>query len=125
MTDTVWMVPFKRRPKFGKGRTYDPAANRYEAAEIRRAYTGPLHYGPVKVTVDVFKALPKRTPKRVESEPDVTKPDADNVAKAVMDALNGVAYTDDAQVAKLVVTKHDRTRCKPHVMFDVEAWDGD
>lgn len=34
-----------------------------------------------------------------------SRPDADNVAKAVADALNGVAWKDDAQVARLVVEK--------------------
>lgn len=33
------------------------------------------------------------------------KPDLDNVAKAVLDALNGVAYLDDKQVVRLVLTK--------------------
>ena len=37
--------------------------------------------------------------------PYTKKPDADNVSKAVMDALNGVAYTDDAQVYDLHVQK--------------------
>ena len=34
-----------------------------------------------------------------------TKPDADNIAKAVLDALNGLAYTDDSKVTRLVVVK--------------------
>jgi Holliday junction resolvase RusA-like endonuclease len=33
------------------------------------------------------------------------KPDLDNVAKAVLDALNGVIYEDDKQVIKLVAEK--------------------
>jgi len=33
------------------------------------------------------------------------KPDADNIAKIVLDALNGVAYTDDTQVVNLSVQK--------------------
>lgn len=33
------------------------------------------------------------------------KPDADNVAKAICDALNGQAYRDDAQIAALYVRK--------------------
>lgn len=33
------------------------------------------------------------------------KPDIDNIAKAVLDALNGVAYRDDTQVVKLYVRK--------------------
>lgn len=33
------------------------------------------------------------------------KPDIDNIAKAVLDALNGVAYRDDTQVVELYVRK--------------------
>lgn len=33
------------------------------------------------------------------------KPDADNIAKIVCDALNGVAYTDDKQICCLTVIK--------------------
>jgi Holliday junction resolvase len=33
------------------------------------------------------------------------KPDADNIAKVVCDALNKVAYTDDTQICTLVVQK--------------------
>lgn len=33
------------------------------------------------------------------------KPDIDNVVKAVLDALNGVAYRDDTQVIELHVRK--------------------
>lgn len=33
------------------------------------------------------------------------KPDLDNVAKAVLDALNGVIYLDDKQVVRLVAEK--------------------
>lgn len=33
------------------------------------------------------------------------KPDCDNIAKVVCDALNGVAYRDDAQIVHLAVSK--------------------
>lgn len=33
------------------------------------------------------------------------RPDVDNLAKAVMDALSGIAFRDDAQVAELIVGK--------------------
>ncbi|MDE5977460.1 MAG: RusA family crossover junction endodeoxyribonuclease, partial [Turicibacter sp.] len=33
------------------------------------------------------------------------KPDADNIAKSVLDALNGIAYVDDKQIVKLMVDK--------------------
>ena len=34
------------------------------------------------------------------------KPDCDNIAKIVLDALNGIAYPDDSQIASLVVLKY-------------------
>ena len=34
------------------------------------------------------------------------KPDIDNIANAVLDALNGVAYGDDNLVTALEVSKH-------------------
>ena len=33
------------------------------------------------------------------------KPDADNIGKVVLDALNGIAYEDDKQVIELRVSK--------------------
>ena len=46
----------------------------------------------------------------MRSEPDTFKPDADNEAKLVMDALNGLVWADDAQVVDLHVVKHPRVR---------------
>jgi Holliday junction resolvase RusA-like endonuclease len=33
------------------------------------------------------------------------KPDTDNIAKSILDSLNGIAYKDDKQVVKLTVEK--------------------
>lgn len=33
------------------------------------------------------------------------KPDSDNVAKAILDSLNGLVYKDDNQVSELLVLK--------------------
>lgn len=34
------------------------------------------------------------------------KPDCDNIAKIILDALNGIAYLDDKQVVELVLKKY-------------------
>ena len=34
------------------------------------------------------------------------KPDTDNIAKSVLDALNGLAYGDDKQIVELKVRKY-------------------
>ena len=43
------------------------------------------------------------------------KPDADNVAKVIADALNGLAYDDDAQITDLLVVKRYGADPEVHV----------
>lgn len=110
------------RPRFARGRAYMPKSTRDYVRLIRAACIDsgcPMMHGPVKLKVDVFRALPASAPKRVIGEPDTLKPDADNVAKAVMDALSGVAYADDAQVCELIVKKHDRRRITERIEVSV------
>ena len=42
------------------------------------------------------------------------KPDLDNLAKIILDSLNGIAFDDDKQVVKLEVEKYysDRPRAE-------------
>lgn len=65
---------------------------------------------PVTVRILTTRPMPKSRPKRIVTEPDVYKPDADNIAKLVLDALNGIAWSDDTQVTGLYVYKCDRMR---------------
>ena len=77
-------------------------------AGIQSLAFGP--HEPVILTVDAYRPLPESRPRRVSSEPDTYKPDADNESKLVMDALNGLVWADDAQVVDLHVRKHPRAR---------------
>lgn len=119
-------VPIKRRPRMtvrgGHPSTYTDAQTVADEAAVAAAYKGPhFHDAPVAVRIDIYRALPKSTPRRIESEPDTIKPDVDNVAKAVLDGLNGVAYDDDAQVVDLRIVKHDRIRkAGDSIRFTVE-----
>ena len=51
-----------------------------------------------------------------KSMPKTTKPDIDNLTKAILDALNGIAWNDDAQVseikAKKIWSKQDQIEVK-------------
>ena len=107
----------KPRPRFssrgGYGRAYTPASYMKYERSIAKAYTetgGKKFSGTVSVSIFIHRELPKSRPKRLLAELDTSKPDIDNVAKAVLDALNGVAYEDDRQVVSLHVTKLPRTR---------------
>jgi Holliday junction resolvase RusA-like endonuclease len=65
---------------------------------------------PVAVKVIACFVKPKITKKELATNPDkyvfpIKKPDLDNIAKAILDALNGVAWHDDSQVVELIVEK--------------------
>lgn len=70
-----------------------------------------MHPAAVRVEIDAVFPIPKTWSKGKKAQASVgkivpdTKPDTDNIAKAVLDALNGVAYKDDSQVTELSVRK--------------------
>lgn len=120
---SVRLVAGKQRHRLDRrhARMYTPSetvrAERAIAAACREAMAeagiqlmpfGP--HAPVILTVDAYRPLPESRPRRVRSEPDTYKPDADNEAKLVMDALNGLVWADDAQVVDLHVRKHPKAR---------------
>lgn len=83
--------------------------------DVKRAWTssdyGRLD-GPVKCTITaIFQRPASKTRKRGDNPrlAHTSKPDCDNVAKSVLDALNGVAFKDDSQVVELTVRKFTGT----------------
>ena len=78
---------------------------------------------PVALSLIVLHPIPKSWSKRRQdaalagTERPTTKPDADNVAKAIADACNGIVWVDDAQVVELRVSK--RYSSAPGVMVEV------
>lgn len=94
------------------GRYYTPEKTRRYEAAIRAAAAGcPKLEGAVRVNISAWFAVPKSWSKAKRAAAaagnlyPTVKPDADNVAKVVCDALNGVAYHDDSQVVECVVRK--------------------
>ena len=80
----------KGRPRLGNGHAYTPERTRVYEQQVAWAYKqagGTLHEGPLAVTM-VFRA--KTWPG-----------DLDNLVKAVLDALNGIAWRDDRQIREL------------------------
>jgi len=98
--------------KGGFARAYterDHPIHAYKQA-IRLAYVnagGETLEGPVEIRIACWFGRPKGHSKkrRQQAEPKTTKPDLDNIGKAVLDALNEIAYNDDGQVCKLTVEK--------------------
>ena len=113
-------VPFVRgkgRVRFVRatGATYTPDRTAEAMEAIRMAYVaaGGLKAprgAEVEVHVTTIRPLPKTAPKRVEEEPDIHRPDVDNIGKLCLDALNGTAWHDDEQVTTLLVSKCPRMR---------------
>lgn len=65
----------------------------------------------VRANITAYYKVPKSYPKkRVQAirggqEHPQKKPDADNIAKIILDSLNKIAYEDDSQVTELKVLK--------------------
>lgn len=103
----------------GRARNYLPSDNPIHGFKyaIRAAWgLRPQIEGPVCMKVTAYFPRPKsRTKKRGPNPayPHTGKPDADNVGKAVMDALNGLAYRDDSQVWVMIVVKRVTCGEKP------------
>ncbi len=105
----------KQRPKFGKGFTYTPketvAYENYIKFSFQQKYGQPNLKGQIKVDIKVYFDIPKSTSKRKRAEMlsniirPVKIPDCDNIAKIILDSLNGIAYKDDKQVVFLTVEK--------------------
>ena len=66
----------------------------------------------MKAKIIAYYEIPKSTSKKKKQQmlnceifPTV-KPDTDNIAKSILDSLNGIAYLDDKQIVKLEVEKY-------------------
>ena len=110
----------KQRPRISGRRAYTPKRTKdYEGRVLnafRSSYSGfyPA-FGkdtPVSVEIRIGQAIPKSwsKKKRAQAEQGEIVPlsrngDVDNIAKSILDALNGFAYEDDCQVTTLMITK--------------------
>lgn len=131
---TVPGVPVaKGRPRIttrgGFARAYTPAKTvRYEdmvriAAADQMLGKTPIQ-GQVTLCVTAYVPIPKSMPKRdqraaVEGlKHPITRPDADNYAKAALDGCNGILFKDDSQVTDLIVRK--RYSDRPRLVITME-----
>ena len=91
----------------GFARAYVPAKHPVhayrQAVQLSAVAAGAqTHADPVEVVIDAVFLRPKSHKKGATTQP---RQDVDNVAKAVLDALTGVAWADDRQVRRLVIEK--------------------
>ena len=101
----------KGRPRFANGHAYTPKETReYEEAVqkiVKTVISAPFTTS-IRLTLHFFLDTPKSWSKRKtesalkgEIRP-ASRPDIDNLCKAIMDALNGgIGYNDDKQIVEL------------------------
>ena len=104
----------KGRPRMTRtGHAYTPEKTRKYERMVREAYVGECFIGKIEITITAYfkppKSISKKKRETLIGQMYDKKPDADNIVKAVLDALNGKAYTDDKNVVRLTIAKlyHD------------------
>lgn len=99
----------------------------YEKNADDLGFKGFFNGEALQVRIMALFDVPKSKSKKMKmlmyqgEELPVKKPDADNIAKVICDALNGVAYKDDTQVCDIrVVKKYITAECEaPKVMVGI------
>ena len=122
MKITVYGEPTgKQRPKFstynGHAVAYTPQKTVNFENLVKLTYHQQCGDKPfpkdisLRAEIHAYFTIPKSTSKirremMLKGQINPTKkPDTDNIAKCALDALNGIAYYDDAQIVSLLVTK--------------------
>lgn len=107
----------KGRPRFtSRGKyvsTYTPKTTRDYEKKIKEIYLyqkcKKFENTPLKIKITAYYKPPESISEKKKKELMGAwrdkKPDIDNIAKIVCDALNGVAYKDDNQIALMLVAK--------------------
>ena len=124
----------KRRPKFSTIHGYAQALKPKEdviyenLVKIMFQQAKPNNYSlfnkPIKMKIEAYFAIPKSFSKVKQSQAlegdllPLTKPDADNIAKIICDALNDVAYKDDTQIVELSIIKRYAMEPKVKITLD-------
>lgn len=111
----------KQRPRMAGSHAYTPKKTKLYEEKVRQAffssYEGEPYptfakETPVYAYIEVIQAIPKswsnsKHLKAVNGEiaPVTRNGDLDNIAKSILDALNGYVYDDDCQVVTLFISK--------------------
>lgn len=106
----------KARPRVVRGHAFTPKKTKDYEALVKDVYNLTvgeyLGDSAIVATIDLYFPIPEsysKSKKRRIADGEIKhtkRPDVDNCAKAILDALNEVAYKDDAQIVESRITKH-------------------
>ncbi len=117
MTFTIPGRPIpKARPRVVNGHAYTPRETAAYEAAVRWCYKACAQGTPpltVPCPIEMVFRFPipaaarrKTMPDKIKAgDPYTSRPDVDNLAKAIMDAICGLAFTDDALVVEITARK--------------------
>ena len=104
------------RPRFTRqGHAYEAAPSREYKEVIKRVAIESKQAvlpdeTPLKAVIKIFVPIPKSRAKHLKNDDYcIVKGDTDNYVKTLLDALNGIAYKDDATVAHIDAVKRYTT----------------
>lgn len=116
---------FKRMGNFVQTYTPEKTADYEKLVRLRfQNAGGVITEKPVRIKIAACFAPPKSARKKDKAEMlmnkilPTKKPDCDNIAKIILDALNKIAYVDDSQVVELVVKKWFAAEAKVFVHIE-------
>lgn len=121
MTSLSFFVPGapvpQARPRVARnGGVYEPpkcTEYKFLVREIAKAKMAkmrlPPMQGEITCKIEFHMPIPASWPKyrkeTAKGSPHISRPDIDNLQKAVLDALNGIVYADDGQVFSVEICK--------------------
>ena len=105
----------KGRPRFGQGRTFTDSKTENAESWIKVCAVdqvgSPLMQGALALCMQIDVAVPVSWSRRKRADAlsgaliPTCRPDLDNSCKLACDALNGIVWKDDAQIAELHVVR--------------------
>ena len=121
----------KARPRMNTrtGKAYTPSKTKNYEYEIKQWFINKYPNFKtletrLKIQIIAYYDIPKSTTKKQAEKMErqiispTKKPDIDNIAKIVLDALNKLAYKDDTQVTKLELEKVYADQAKLYISIE-------
>ncbi len=127
-------VQAKQRVRLGRYSRYTPEQTKNYENWVKLSFINqypnfkPLE-NELQVSIKAYFEIPKSVSKKKREQmlngnirPTI-KPDLDNIAKSVLDALNGLAYLDDKQIVFLEVEKFYDVSPRVELMVEEISYD--